>query len=100
MSGPEEGAVMAVNAGETLAPFYRREVTLEYDTYYHAAFSIFVKNATSRVGIKVGNSSSNQVCGMMFSQEFTSGDAGRWIDVELAFEAPANSTVEGGLGIT
>lgn len=94
MSGTEEGAVMAVNAGETLAPFYRREVTLEYDTYYHAAFSIFVKNATSRVGIKVGNSSSNQVYGMMFSQEFTSVDAGRWIDVELTFKVPANSDVD------
>ena len=94
MSGTEEGAVMAVNAGETLAPFYRREVTLEYDTYYHAAFSIFVKNATSRVGIKVGNSSSDQVYGMMFSQEFTSVDAGKWIDVELTFKVPANSDVD------
>lgn len=94
MSGTEDGAVMVVNAGNTLAPFYHREVKLEYDTYYHAAFSIYVVNDPAQVGIKVGNSTTNQVYGMMFSKEFSSDDKGKWIDVELTFKVPSDADVD------
>lgn len=36
-SGTQSGALMVINAGNTLAPFYQRDITIQENSYYKAS---------------------------------------------------------------
>lgn len=90
-SGTEEGAVMVINAGSTLLPFYQREYTVESNTTYRASFWLYLVNGPSKVAIDVINKTTGEVLGTVESELMEDWDTtykGQWTQHTLHFATP------------
>ncbi len=88
-SGTQSGAVMAINAGNTLASFYQRDAVLQMGASYKASFWIYVKNATSKVAIDVIDKHTGEILGAVETDEFWSPTD--WTEVSLFFSVPVET---------
>lgn len=90
-SGTEEGAVLVINAGNTLLPFYHRETGLESNTIYKASFWMYLVKGPSRVAIDIINKATGEVLGTVESEKMEDWSAvykGKWVKHELYFSTP------------
>lgn len=90
-SGTEEGAVLVINAGETLLPFYHRETSLESNTTYKASFWMYLVNGPSKVAIDIINKTTGEVLGTVESEmmeDWNTTYKGKWVQHELYFSTP------------
>lgn len=97
MSGTEEGAVLVINAGNTLLPFYHREATLESNTTYKASFWMYLVNSSAKVAIDIINKATGEVLGTAYTPDGTDNPNGplmadeyqkKWVQHELYFSTP------------
>jgi uncharacterized repeat protein (TIGR01451 family) len=96
MSGEHDGAVMVVNAGTTLSPFYEREATLGGEKNYKLSFGMYLVNRPAQLRLRVMDKSGH-VLGEIPSRSFLGTDSEeggntyrKWVTTDLLFATPLN----------
>ena len=86
-----KGAVMAINAGEVLAPFYENSVTVEPATLYKASFWFYLLPGEdpTKIALDIFDSETNQLLGTV-ETALMGGDVdpsyiGKWTEHTLYF---------------
>ncbi|WP_352422111.1 DUF11 domain-containing protein [Proteiniphilum sp.] len=90
-SGTENGAVMVINAGETLNSFYDRPALLKAGSGYRASFWLYLVNGPSQVAIDIKHSQTKEVLATLTSPNLWDWDPtykGKWTLFELYFVVP------------
>ncbi|KQT20534.1 hypothetical protein ASG31_17355 [Chryseobacterium sp. Leaf404] len=63
MSGTSIGAVMVINAGTTLTPFYQRAATVDLRATYKVSFNTYVVNSPVWITLDIRDVANNAVLG-------------------------------------
>lgn len=88
-TGITNGAVMVVNAGETINYIYKRDLTLKTGYRYLFSFWIYVVAKSCRFSIEAKNATNGKTytyTGTLLSDE------GKWIKYDLNFPVPISGT--------
>lgn len=86
-----KGAVMAINAGEVLAPFYENSVTVEPATLYKASFWFYLLpgEQPTRIALDIFDPATNQLLGTVETALMGGSEApsyiGKWTEHKLYF---------------
>ncbi len=89
-SGNTNGAAMIINAGETLAPFYERTVTIEEDSYYKASLWIYIVNTPVRIAIDIKDLSGNTLTTLTTDEITDASYKGHWFEIPIYFKSNKN----------
>ncbi|MEG0850100.1 MAG: DUF11 domain-containing protein [Flavobacterium sp.] len=86
-SGTLNGAVMAVNGGSQLVPFYEKNITLDHNSVYRAALWLYVAKNPTQIAVDIIDKTTGFVYGEVISQTFWSPSS-QWQPVEFYFKVP------------
>ena len=87
-TGNPNGAVMAVNAGVTLAGFYRRTSTLVPNNTYRLSVWMYLVNPSSMISMRIIDPEDGDNLGSYVSPYFSS--IGSWTQIVYEFTLPSN----------
>lgn len=90
-SGEVDGAVMVINAGNTLKPFYERHQLLQVGATYRASFWLYLMKGDSRVAIDVKHAKTGEVLATITSDILRDWDPNvksKWTYIDLYFTVP------------
>nr|WP_321376733.1 T9SS type A sorting domain-containing protein [uncultured Bacteroides sp.] len=90
-SATENGAVMVVNAGQTLNSFYQRQELLQVGASYRASFWLYLVNGPSQVAIDVKHPKTGEVLATITSPILWDWDSkvkNKWTYFDLYFSVP------------
>lgn len=90
-SGTVDGAVMVINAGNTLQPFYERPQLLQVGATYRASFWLYLVKGDSRVSIDVKHARTGEILATITSPMLWDGVAdvkSKWNYIDLYFTVP------------
>lgn len=90
-SGEVDGAVMVINAGNTLKPFYERHQLLQVGATYRASFWLYLMKGDSRVAIDVKHAKTGEVLATITSDILRDWDdnvKSKWTYIDLYFTVP------------
>ena len=90
ISGTEEGAVMAINGGQTLDAFYARDINVVHGETYRASMWMYLVKGPARVAIDIKEKDTGKIMGIYTTDTFEDWGStkGKWINVELYFSVP------------
>lgn len=83
VNSTNKGAVMVINAGEVLAPFYERTVNLDKNEFYKLSFWIYLVNGPTRVALDIIDPISGETLGTIETGEMLADDStyeGKWTE--------------------
>ena len=89
-SGDTDGAAMVLNAGETLAPFYERTVTIDENSYYKTSMWIYIVNTPVRIAIDIKDLSGNILTTLTTPEMTDASFRGHWFEIPLYFKSNIN----------
>lgn len=89
-SGTVDGAVMVINAGNTLQPFYERPQLLQVGATYRASFWLYLVKGPTQVAIDVKHAKTREVLGTIKSDFLGdwNNDENKWHYIDLYFTVP------------
>lgn len=94
-SNTESGAVMVVNAGNTLLPFYERSVPVTADSYYKVSLWMYLVQGPSRLALDVKDVQTGTVLASASTRDFfgenwdpLGNTKNTWTEVVLYFATP------------
>src|SRR5690554_4740229 len=83
VNSTNKGAVMVVNAGEVLAPFYERTVNLDKDEFYKLSFWIYLVKGPTWVALDIIDPITGETLGTIETGEMLADDPtyeGKWTE--------------------
>lgn len=86
-SGTQSGALMVINAGNTLAPFYQRDVTIQENSYYKASMWIYIVNTPVRIAIDIKDLSGTVLTTLTTPEMTDSSYKGHWLEIAIYFKS-------------
>ncbi|MEN2434120.1 hypothetical protein AAH994_01710 [Weeksellaceae bacterium A-14] len=89
-SGNTNGAAMIINAGNTLAPFYERTVTIEENSFYKASLWIYIVNTPVRIAIDIKDLSGNVLTTLNTDALTDASYKGKWFEIPIYFKSNIN----------
>jgi hypothetical protein len=96
-TGDANGAVMVINAGSTLTPFYDRATNLQSGGIYKLSWWIYLVNAPSQIAADIIDYSTGSTLASMSTA--WSNTTGVWTEFSVAFNMPSGCINGGGVRV-
>lgn len=96
-TGDVNGAVMVINAGSTLSPFYDRATNLQSGGIYKLSWWIYLVNAPSQIAADIIDYSTGTTLASMSTA--WSNSTGSWTEYSVTFNMPSGCTNGGGVRV-
>ena len=85
-TGTVNDAVLVVNAGSTLAPFYRRNLTLDPEGVYEVSMWNYIVQSPAAISVDIVKSTTGEVLASQSKEYFSPSDS--WQNAKLYFTIP------------